>query len=177
MLKRHHSVTVDSQLLDGTLYILPYLQCTNLAQAGSRSAAVDPSKLSHHIYRVGYHFRTDIFDDACRKLGYSERNGKLEKTSGSDQPTRFEQTMSRYGSRFDAIDINNRSEEESMKVKKHIRELFPKIPEADLEEIYIRAWEQVSSLNISYSPSGRSNFHLCSSCIFHSSERACHEEE
>lgn len=60
------------------------------------------------------------------------------------QASRFEQTMSRYGSRFDAIDVNNRSEEESNKVKKHIRELFPKIPEVDLQEIYERAWEQVS---------------------------------
>ena len=52
--------------------------------------------------------------------------------------------MSRYGSRFDYIDLTNRSEETSMKVKQHIRELFPKIPEADLQEIYERAWEQVS---------------------------------
>ncbi|KAL1306945.1 hypothetical protein AAFC00_005584 [Neodothiora populina] len=113
-----------------------------VVSAGSRTAAHDPSKLSHHIYRVGYHFRTDIFDAACNKLGYRERNGKLEKITGLEQPTRFEKTMSRYGSRFDLIDVNNRSQEESMKVKKHIRELFPKIPEVDLQEIYERAWEQ-----------------------------------
>lgn len=61
-----------------------------------------------------------------------------------ERSSRFEKTMSRYGSRFDMIDVNNRSQEESMKVKKYIRELFPKIPEADLQEIYERAWEQVS---------------------------------
>jgi len=82
-----------------------------------------------------------VFDDACKRLGYSVKNGKLQKT---ERPTRFEQTVSRYGSRFDTIDVNNRSKEESMKVKQHIRELFPKIPKADLEEIYVRAWEQVS---------------------------------
>jgi hypothetical protein len=95
---------------------------------------------------VGYHFRTDVFDDACKKLGYAERNGKLQKIGDTGQPTKFEQTMSRYGSRFDTIDLNNHSKEESLKVKQHIRELFPKIPEADLEEIYIRAWEEVRPL-------------------------------
>lgn len=74
------------------------------------------------------------------------------------QASRFEQTMSRYGSRFDAIDVNNRSEEESNKVKKHIRELFPKIPEVDLQEIYERAWEQVSLFTpLSTSLYGRSS--------------------
>lgn len=109
-------------------------------QAGSRSAAQDPSKLSHHVHRVGYHFRTDVFDEACNKLGYCTRNGKLEKIEGA---SRLDKAMFRYGSRFDLIDINNHSEEESQKVKKFIRELFPKIPEADLEAIYKRAWEQV----------------------------------
>ena len=91
---------------------------------------------------MGYHFRSDIFDQACNFLGYREVNGKLVRDTGFDTNSRFERTIARFAPRFD-LNVNNRSVEQSTIVKEYIRELFPKIPEADLEEIYKRAWEQV----------------------------------
>lgn len=95
------------------------------------------------MHRVGYHFRSDIFDKACNDLGYRAVNGKLVRETGFDPESRFEQALVRYGPRLDVIDLSKDADEESMKVKKYIRELFPKIPDEDLDEIYKRAWEQV----------------------------------
>jgi hypothetical protein len=75
-------------------------------------------------------------------LGYREVNGKLLRDTGFDTTSRFERTIARFAPRLE-LNANNRSTEQSTKVKEYIRELFPKIPEADLEEIYKRAWEQV----------------------------------
>lgn len=98
---------------------------------------------------MGYHFRSDIFDQACNFLGYREVNGKLVRDTGFDTNSRFERTIARFAPRFD-LNVNNRSVEQSTRVKEYIRELFPKIPEADLEEIYKRAWEQVRCYGLLY---------------------------
>ncbi|KAH0172627.1 hypothetical protein KCU67_g1651, partial [Aureobasidium melanogenum] len=113
-----------------------------VVSAGTRrNGPTDPQKLTHHVHRVGYHFRSDIFDQACNFLGYREVNGKLIRDTGFDTTSRFERTIARFAPRLE-LNANNRSTEQSTKVKKYIRELFPKIPEEDLEEIYKRAWEQ-----------------------------------
>ncbi|KAI4717512.1 hypothetical protein E4T48_06283 [Aureobasidium sp. EXF-10727] len=113
-----------------------------VVSAGTRrSGPTDPQKLTHHVHRVGYHFRSDIFDQACNFLGYREVNGKLVRDTGFDTTSRFERTIARFAPRLD-FNADNRTTEQSTKVKDYIRELFPKIPEADLEEIYKRAWEQ-----------------------------------
>ncbi|KAI5209744.1 hypothetical protein E4T38_02293 [Aureobasidium subglaciale] len=119
-----------------------------VVSAGTRrSGPADPLKLTHHVHRVGYHFRSDIFDQACNFLGYREVNGKLIRDTGFDTTSRFERTVARFAPRID-LNVNTRSSEQSTKVKEYIRELFPKIPEADLEEIYKRAWEQVRHYNL-----------------------------
>ncbi|KAG9675216.1 hypothetical protein KCU95_g2231, partial [Aureobasidium melanogenum] len=113
-----------------------------VVSAGTRrNGPTDPQKLTHHVHRVGYHFRSDIFDQACNFLGYREVNGKLIRDTGFDTTSRFERTIARFAPRLE-LNANNRSTEQSTKVKEYIRELFPKIPEEDLEEIYKRAWEQ-----------------------------------
>ena len=78
-------------------------------------------------------------------MGYREVNGKLIRDTGFDTTSRFERTIARFAPRLE-LNANNRSTEQSTKVKEYIRELFPKIPEEDLEEIYKRAWEQVRAL-------------------------------
>ncbi|KAK6006465.1 hypothetical protein QM012_006875 [Aureobasidium pullulans] len=113
-----------------------------VVSAGTRrTGPTDPQKLTHHVHRVGYHFRSDIFDQACNFLGYREVNGKLIRDTGFDTTSRFERTIARFAPRLE-LNASNRSTEQSTKVKEYIRELFPKIPEEDLEEIYKRAWEQ-----------------------------------
>lgn len=114
--------TTASQDISRTGYASFDSGADSLIQVGS-SAKEDPSKISHHIYRIGYHFRTEIFDTACSKLGYAQRNGKLVKVADFLQSERM---LSRFGSNFEMIDLTNRSDAD--KVKKYIRELFPRIP-------------------------------------------------
>jgi hypothetical protein len=110
-----------------------------LIQAGkSRGDYSAPHKLTHHVHRVGYHFRSDIFDQACNLLGYRETNGKLIRDTGFDATSRFETTVASF-----APTGNLTADNQGIKVKQYIRELFPKIPEHDLQEIYNRAWEMV----------------------------------
>jgi hypothetical protein len=96
-------------------------------------------------------------------LGYREVNGKLIRDTGFDTTSRFERTIARFAPRLE-LNANNRSTEQSTKVKEYIRELFPKIPEEDLEEIYKRAWEQVrvlESLYIEHTNQLSSGHHNC----------------
>lgn len=80
-------------------------------------------------------------------MGYREVNGRLIRDTGFDTTSRFERTIARFAPRIE-LNGSNRSTEQSTKVKEYIRELFPKIPEEDLEEIYKRAWEQVRAFEL-----------------------------
>ena len=96
-------------------------------------------------------------------MGYREVNGKLIRDTGFDTTSRFERTIARFAPRLE-LNGNNRSTEQSTKVKEYIRELFPKIPEEDLEEIYKRAWEQVrafESFFIGYTNQLDSGYYNC----------------
>lgn len=98
--------------------------------------------MSHHIRRVGYHFRSDILDEAMNWLGYQYHKGRLVRDTGAASSSGFERSLARYGSRFDKV--NERSDIEGpTKVKDAVRELFPNIPDEDLEQILERAWATV----------------------------------
>jgi len=90
-------------------------------------------------------------------------NGKLIRDTGFDTTSRFERAVARFAPRLE-LNGNNRSTEQSTKVKEYIRELFPKIPEEDLEEIYKRAWEQVrafGSFRIEYTNQLAPGYYNC----------------
>ncbi|RMY17235.1 hypothetical protein D0866_13523 [Hortaea werneckii] len=104
--------------------------------------ATDPGKISHHIHRVGYHFRAEVVEDACEQLAYTVYDDKYMKES--DLPARSQglhSTLLKYGidpaavTRFD-------SSESPDKVGAAIKELFPRIPDQDLKEIVHHAWEE-----------------------------------
>jgi len=107
----------------------------------------DPSKLSAHVHRIGYHFHESVFKQGCRELGYGQVNGKFSKMSApasiTQTPSGFERAMARYGTRFDEAQDRDATAEESKTVKSAIRELFPAIPQADLDEVFDRAWKKV----------------------------------
>ena len=102
--------------------------------------ALDPSKVSHHVHRIGYHFRSEIFDEACSALGYHIYKGKLIRdTSSSIAPG----TSGAYSGRKRYGDRSGATVEETIRVKAAVRELFPKIPDSDLDLLVDRAWEKV----------------------------------
>ncbi|KAI7267313.1 hypothetical protein KC345_g7952 [Hortaea werneckii] len=107
--------------------------------------AENPQKISHHIHRVGYHFRAEVVEDACEQLKYTVYDGKFMKES--DLPARSQglhSTLLKYG--IDPAAVNQFDNSESPdKVGAAIKELFPKIPDQDLKEIIHHAWEEGTS--------------------------------
>ncbi|KAI7538091.1 hypothetical protein KC331_g10558 [Hortaea werneckii] len=104
--------------------------------------ATDPGKISHHIHRVGYHFRAEVVEDACEQLAYTVYDDKYIKES--DLPARSQglhSTLLKYG--IDPAAVNRFDSSESPdKVGAAIKELFPRIPDQDLKEIVHHAWEE-----------------------------------
>ncbi|CAO2654776.1 Nn.00g115090.m01.CDS01 [Neocucurbitaria sp. VM-36] len=103
----------------------------------------DPEKLSHHVHRVGHHFPLEIIQLACSKFGYTydERRG-LRKAKDSDRTSWIAQRVEDYSSR--QLRDGRPSTEKETKDYIHgaVREMFPKIPEADLSSIVNHAFQE-----------------------------------
>lgn len=104
--------------------------------------AEDPTRISHHVHRVGYHFRAEVVEEACEQLEYTVYKGQYIKLS--DMPTRSEglqSTLLKFG--IDPASVEKSDGLESPeKVGAAIKELFPKIPEQDLKDIVHHAWKK-----------------------------------
>jgi hypothetical protein len=111
----------------------------------------DPEKISHHVHRIGHHFPLEIIDLACSKFGYqfTDKTG-LEKvansrtTYGEDY---FERGIADYRSRqaLHGKPIVAGHESKDL-IRGAVREMFPKIPEADLSSIVNHAFEKVRTM-------------------------------
>ncbi|KAK5160171.1 hypothetical protein LTS14_002278 [Recurvomyces mirabilis] len=112
--------------------------------------AEDPGKVSHHIARIGYHFRSDILDDACQQLGYIYYHGELVKAAeleaqqkAAQQQSILAQTLAKYGVDPSTM-VKGQGHEDPISVKAAIKELFPRMPSYDLEQIMLHAWKKGS---------------------------------
>ena len=106
--------------------------------------AHDPEKVSHHIHRIGYHFRAEVMDEACAKLGYTFYRGRYIKEADlvkQREQSKLAQTLAKYHIRPDALTAPTQQETPDQ-VRAAIKELFPKIPKDDLESIVKHAWEE-----------------------------------
>jgi hypothetical protein len=102
----------------------------------------DPEKLSHHVHRVGHHFPLEIIDLACSKFGYTydERHG-LRLATDADRSNWIQRRFEDYAKR----QVNGRpttEKETRSQIYGAIREMFPKIPEADTQAIVTHAFEE-----------------------------------
>lgn len=105
--------------------------------------AIDPQKVSHHIHRIGYHFSSEIVDEASQQLGYIYYRGKFLKEDAMQAQRskgRLKNIMARYGL---SMHVND-ARETPAQVSAYIKELFPRIPQDDLEKIVQHAWEEGS---------------------------------
>jgi hypothetical protein len=102
------------------------------------------------VHRIGHHFPLDIIDLACSKFAYKFTDkGGLEKatnsrtTYGEDY---FERGIADYRSRqaLHGRPILSGHESKDL-IRGAVREMFPKIPEADLTSIVNHAFEKVRS--------------------------------
>ena len=102
--------------------------------------ATDPDKVSHHIHRIGYHFRSDIVDEAREQLDYVYYRGKFVKESvmqAQRSKARLRNTLAQYGITMH----DNDGRETAEQVSAFIKELFPNIPQYDLDWIVENAWQ------------------------------------
>lgn len=104
--------------------------------APKNKAHANPEKISHHTHRIGYHFPNNVVDKACDWLGYGIRGGQYTKTFDALSTRRL---ATRLG--LDARDTN--AEQSSGQIRAAIKDLFPLIPETDLEAIVKHAFREV----------------------------------
>jgi hypothetical protein len=105
--------------------------------------ATDPQKVSHHIHRIGYHFKSEVVDDASQQLGYVFYRGKFlkeEAMQAQRSKGRIKNIMAKYGLSMHENDARETPEQ----VSAYIKELFPRIPQDDLDKIVQHAWEEGS---------------------------------
>jgi hypothetical protein len=114
-------------------------------QAAPKSQqARDPSKVSHHIDRIGYHFRCEIVEEACDALGYVPYEDTFITTADlvqKQQDSVIARAFEKHGATFDRVKANEETPEQ---VRAAIKELFPKIPQHDLDEVIAHAWDTTS---------------------------------
>jgi hypothetical protein len=106
--------------------------------------ARDPGKVSHHIHRIGYHFRSEIVETACENLGYFPYQGAFitgEDLKQKQHNSVVAQAFAKMGLNYDRVQGNEESPEQ---VRAAIKELFPKIPQLDLDAIVTHAWAKNS---------------------------------
>lgn len=107
----------------------------------------DPAKLSHHVHRVGHHFPLEIINLACSKFEYTYDDvDGLRKDNSNDKTNWIAQGVEDYESR-QQMHGRPTVEKGSMDyIRGAVREMFPKIPEADLTIIVNHAFEKVCFL-------------------------------
>ncbi|RMZ72720.1 Coiled-coil domain-containing 25 [Pyrenophora seminiperda CCB06] len=101
----------------------------------------DPAKLSHHVHRVGHHFPISIIELACSKFGYNyDESDGLRKAKDSEGW--IAQHLEAYSSRQANPEGPTTEKEEKIYIHGAVREMFPKIPEADLQAIVDHAFAE-----------------------------------
>ncbi|KAM0723034.1 hypothetical protein Q7P37_001233 [Cladosporium fusiforme] len=104
---------------------------------------MNPSKVSHHVHRIGWHFRSDVVEEACEQLGYvpyEDRFITLADLQQQKYDSITERILAKHGMRYD----NKFARESETQVRAAIKELFPKIPQEDLDNIVSYAWAKGS---------------------------------
>ncbi|KAH7116063.1 hypothetical protein B0J11DRAFT_539080 [Dendryphion nanum] len=108
------------------------------AQTNRRNPQIDTQ-------RIGYHFPNVVIEEACTILGYTWRKGQFIKIVNNSEETRIARNLRDYDERMrlDGRPLTERDTKDQ--IRNAIREVFPKIPEADMEGIVNHAFEEGSN--------------------------------
>ncbi|KAK5019308.1 hypothetical protein LTR60_001166 [Cryomyces antarcticus] len=107
-----------------------------------RPVPIDSSRVAHHILRVGHHFSNTVVEAASVRLGFGpgettdRRN--YDHSGNSHLAKSLANHSRRLGLNYDHVTTGERSQQ----IRDTLKELFPKIPEADMERIIGRAFEE-----------------------------------
>ncbi|KAF2859537.1 hypothetical protein K470DRAFT_277597 [Piedraia hortae CBS 480.64] len=97
------------------------------------------SKISAHVHRIGYYFKSEVLESACERLKYiyfREQYLPVEHLVQQRKKNGWARIMSKHGME------NDITSETPERVGAAIRELFPRMPEADLIDIVGYAWKE-----------------------------------
>lgn len=138
-----------------TVYIVSVSQCafppTVFVNAVQTSRT---SSLGEQVGRVGYHFPSDVVEQSCQLLGVTmaksgnlhlesrprrrplDCSKRLPQTTRSKRDQHAKGRSASIGSEIDQKELDSRA-------AYAIRDLFPKIPEADIHNIITQAFQKV----------------------------------
>ncbi|KAK5168024.1 uncharacterized protein LTR77_006591 [Saxophila tyrrhenica] len=109
-------------------------------QSNHRHAyAAQEDRVSSQVHRIGHHFKAEIVLQACEQLGYLYHNGCFERESeiaARNNRTPLSRVMATHG-----IRMADNPPGELDRITAMMREMFPKMPEAEIEKVINRAWE------------------------------------
>jgi hypothetical protein len=111
---------------------------SNVAQLDQTTPHMSTHNLSQHVHRIGYHFPSTVVAAACSELGlYLTSAGKAVPfhTLGALQAN------PPANSEVDQVTINTEARDA-------IRDLFPNIPDNDINQIIKTAFQKVSPLRM-----------------------------
>ena len=120
-------------------------------------------ELSKEVHRIGYHFSTFAVDKACQGLGVtlnaagrvaqsnlSYLNDDFTNSMGKRHATHMSKANPRISRDQNQVEDTLSQEVIDSQARQAIRDLFPKIPERDLEEIILRAFDKVANESCIY---------------------------
>ena len=111
------------------------------------------AELSHEVHRVGYHFSSIVVENACLSLGVTlTESGRVLQSSfatlNEELPTRHGKKVKTKGKTKGRaspakFDLSQSQATIDTQAREAIRDLFPKIPDADLHETVSRSFQKV----------------------------------
>ena len=114
-------------------------------------------ELSHEVHRVGYHFSSRVVENACLSLGVTlTESGRVLQSSFAtlheDLPTRHGKKIKIKGKGKGRaspakFDLSQSQATIDTQAREAIRDLFPKISEADLHETVARSFQKASQVS------------------------------
>ena len=101
------------------------------------------------MHRVGYHFKSQIFEEACENLKYTVdyRTGEVKAPKQPEEDPLMAEAFRALGVTFPThFNQPGKIVENSATVMAVFRELFPQMPKRNIFEAIVAAWNQVISI-------------------------------
>ena len=103
-----------------------------------RGIGLKSNQVSFHIRRLGNHFRNIVVERACRFLGYHSRGLRMVRSGHS---SRQEQSRNFLSADDELAGLSK--DQRIKRIGDAIRELFPLIPDRDVDMIITRGFGEV----------------------------------
>ena len=114
-------------------------------------------ELSHEVHRVGYHFSSRVVEKACTSLGVTlTESGRVLQSSfaalNEELPTRHGKKIKNKAkgkgrASPPKFDISQSQATIDTQAREAIKDLFPKIPDADLHETVARSFQKAGEIH------------------------------